>query len=451
MKLASGIKNALQKVGKAIKSWFAAVKKVAWIIRFALVVLLVAAFCVAGFAGIALGRYDLFPFWQQTKKGMDIQSGTQLLFAASKDTGLSEEDINIKLDETVQMMRERLDVSGYPDAVIARQGQDRVVVDASVDSTGDVAEAADLLTFLSSQGKLEFFDPDNNLIIDQTHVEGVTAISSAAEKYGLAFLLTSEGKEIIAKASETLTGKTITIKLDSLELASVEMSDEMADGEFSLSGGGFTKTKALKAAYAVQSGALPLELVTLGALPYSATLGENVLQNLNLGVILGAVLLLLLLVLVYRLPGLILGLSVIFYGALALFFLAAFQVVATSATLCGLLFGLLSALVLDVSALENARSERKIGHSLKASLASGFKKTNKSVWLLAVLLLAAAIVLLLVGSAGLGAFALAAILGITAAYVSFLLAHYIIHTLVDFNITKGWLFFGADKARKEVA
>ena len=423
--------------------------KVTRVIRFGITALLVVLFCVIGIAGIAIGRYDIFPFWQQAEKGMDIEGSTALVFSANDSDKISADELNAKMAQTLKVIRIRLDLDGYSDATLVREGYNTLRVEVPVNDTTSVTSADSLITYLSNPGKLEFDDPAGNLIVDYNHIKTVEAVSPTTDTYGLAVTFDTEGQKIFAEKSQQLINQTITLKQDGSVIASVKLTEAVTNGTIRISGGSFTAKKSQEMALQSKTEPPQLSLTLQQYTSTSGSLGINTQHRLIKSAVLGMAIVCLLLLIFYRLPGLILDLSLILYTVLMLFFLAAFQMITTMATLGGILFGFMLAVLMGTVGFERARNEMKIGKSLKASLETGFKS---NFWLLLLLLIAADIAVAVFGGYVLNAFALSMMLSVIAAFVgSWLFTRYMLRVLLDFNITKRWLYFSPFKGRKEVA
>jgi preprotein translocase subunit SecD len=138
--------------------------------------------------------------------------------------------------------------------------------------------------------------------------------------------------------------------------------------------GDFDWDEARLLAIRLDSGALPVPLETLYSGEVSATLGEEFVERAILGGMIAIGLIILFMMLYYRLPGVVAGLSLLIYLALVLAIYKAIPVTLSLAGLAGFIVSLGMAVDANVLIFERTKEELRSGRTLKAAVEAGFSR-----------------------------------------------------------------------------
>lgn len=206
--------------------------------------------------------------------------------------------------------------------------------------------------------------------------------------------------------------------------------------------GAFSVQYATRLASLLNAGALPMSLEILHQEVVSPTLGRDSLNaSLRAGVI-GALAILIFMLLYYRLPGLLADGAL---GIYTLLLLGVFWVVGITLTLPGIVGILLSmgmAIDSNIIIFERVKEEIRSGKTVRASIDAGFSRAWTAVFDASATTIAAALVLVLLGSGPVKGFGVALVFGVllslfTAVTVSRQLMILAAHSLFGNNT---WLF-----------
>ena len=107
--------------------------------------------------GILIGYHRFLPWYSNVKLGQDIKGGVTILYEA--DTSGSE-DYEADIDEASQIIEERLSSQGYTEAVVTKQGTNRIRVEVP-----DVQSTDEIYSLVGRMGELEFRDSDGDVIL----------------------------------------------------------------------------------------------------------------------------------------------------------------------------------------------------------------------------------------------------------------------------------------------
>ena len=314
----------------------------------ALVVLLVltACFGVLGVTGMNLdarGLYKLLP-WLPTSNasnwpaslplGLDLRGGVYVEYSAAAPEG-SEADYNTLLDGTISVIQNRLTDVGYTEATVTKIGSDGIRVEIP-----DVTDPSTVLELIGSEAKLTFRYSTGTVLMDGSAVKtAVGGYDSNEADYVIYFTLTSEGASQFADITAANIGKRISIYLDETELISPTVQSVIANGSGVINGMGDAET-ATNIAAQIQSGALPMVLTQQKVDTVAATLGSNALSTSVTAAIIGILLVMLVMILRYRMNGLVASWALVIYTIILFFLIAIFRIELTLPGLAGIVLGI---------------------------------------------------------------------------------------------------------------
>jgi protein-export membrane protein SecD len=189
---------------------------------------------------------------------------------------------------------------------------------------------------------------------------------------------TPEGASLFADITRTHTGEQLGIFLDG-ELLSAPVINEAITGGTAVISGGFTAEEARELSRNLSFGALPVPIKLETTQTVGASLGAEVLDHGIEAGVLGLTLVLLFMMLWYRLPGLVAGISLFAYIT---FMLALFQfipVTLTAAGLAGFILSLGMAVDANVLVFERMKEEFRAGSSSRLAAETGFTRAWSAI------------------------------------------------------------------------
>lgn len=365
----------------------------------AAIVLVIALLAVVVFQGVPVGIYDVEPV-ESIHLGLDLTGGVSIVYEAADP---SVEDLDAKIEGAMKIFRSRLDGKGFTEATVTKQGVSGIRVEVPINSTSEISNPEDVVSFLGTPAVLEFKDPEGNVVIEGSDIKVAQAMVNENGEYLVHFELSSEGSDAFFKATAANIGKTIAIVLDGTTISAPTVNDAISNqGQIS---GNFTLEEAQNLAMQIESGALPLELDVLEQRTISSTLGDNALQKSILAGIIGLAILLVFMAIVYRVPGLMADIALICYVALVVFFISLFEVELTLPGIAGIILGIGMAVDANVVIFERFKEEIRLGKSVRASVKTGFSKAAGAIMDANVTTIIAAIVLAIFGTGSIKGFA----------------------------------------------
>ncbi|HCX63910.1 MAG TPA: protein translocase subunit SecD [Eubacteriaceae bacterium] len=378
---------------------------------------IIAVLIIAGFLllnGATVGHYRLMSVDESINYGLDLTGGVYVVLEAEETNGEPVSDESMA--RTIATIRERVDSLGVSEPVIARQGDQRIRV-----SLPDIQDQQEALDLIGQTAQLEFIDPNGEVVITGEHVVSATAVYQdnefGAREAVVALELNSDGEEAFAEATSQFTGEIIEIRLDGQAISTPIVNQPILDGEAIIQGMG-NMEEAGNLAMLIQGGALPVDLSPVEIRTVGPTLGQDSLDKSILGGVLGISIVIAFMLIVYRAPGFIAGLSLSFYILLFLLAMSLLGFTLTLPGVAGIILSIGMAVDANVIIFERIKEELKVGKSLLASVDAGFKRAFTTVIDANVTTMIAGGVLFFLGSGSVKGFALTLLVGIVLSMFS---------------------------------
>jgi SecD/SecF fusion protein len=175
--------------------------------------------------------------------------------------------------------------------------------------------------------------------------------------------------------------------------------------------GNFTIGEAKSLALVLQTGALPVNFVTLDQTAISATLGKDSLTQAKRAALVGLLVVALFLLLFYRVLGFVAVLGLAVYAAFLYAAILLFHVTLTLPGFAGLVLTLGVAADANVVIFERVKEEARAGRSMRAAIAKGYQRGFHTIIDANVVTAITAFVLFAVATASVKGFALMLLIG----------------------------------------
>ena len=352
---------------------------------------------------------------QPISLGLDLQGGVYVEYECTLPKDMENQGYNFQvlLDNTIGVIQNRLTEKGFTEATVTQLGQSGIRVEIP-----SVKDPMSVLSLIGSPAKLEFLDPDGNVFMEGRHLQTAVAGKDENSQPCINFTLTSEGTELFREMTTKSIGKTLTIQLDGQELMSPTVNTVIPNGSGMISNLG-TAERAETIALQIQSGALPLDMSEQKVDTISATLGKDALSTSITAAIIGIALVMLIMLLRYRLCGLVADWALCIYIILLFFFIAIIPgVQLTLPGIAGIILGIGMAVDANVVIFERVKEEVALGRPMQHAVRIGFKNAMSAVLDANVTTIIAAVVLLIFGTGSIRGFATTLLLGVLVSMLS---------------------------------
>lgn len=245
-----------------------------------------------------------------------------------------------------------------------------------------------------------------------------------------------EGKKLFADITKNNIGKQMAIFLDGNAISSPVIQEEIPNGEATISGV-FTVQEAKILVQRLNSGALPVPVSLASSQVVEATLGS---QAKTVGIYAGLIALaviVLLMILWYRLPGLLAALALVIYTGLVLMLFKLIPVVLTAAGIAGFIISLGVAIDANILIFERLKEEIRSGKNLRDAVEEAFKRAWTSIRDSNIASILVALILFYFGSALLAGFGLVFGLGVfVSMFSAMIITKYFLRAIVPTDTTK---------------
>jgi len=422
------------------------------IVALIIVLALTIALGVVGVTGISVGGNTL-KGWMPTADaanwpealalGLDLRGGVYVEYSAVQNQDI-DADFNSLMEGTIAVIQQRLTDKGYAESTVQRVGNDGIRVEIP-----DVTDPAAVLELIGNPAKLEFKTPDGNVFMEGSMVETASYYYEQGD-HQVAFKLTDEGAKIFADVTAANIGRTLSIYLDGELLIDPTVESAIAGGSGVINGMG-TAERAQTIAAQIQSGALPLELTQQKVDTVSATLGDDALSTSVTAAMIGILLVMAVMILRYRLNGLVASWALCIYIIVLFLLLAVLPgIQLTLPGLAGIVLGIGMAVDANVIIFERFNEEVRNGRPLKAAVRAGFKNAMSAVLDANITTLIASVVLLIYGTGSIQGFAKTLLLGVVVSmFTAIVVTRFLMRNIIGLGVANEKLFTSGVKAVKE--
>ena len=425
------------------------------LVKFAAIILVIAALCYVGLYGIDFNDSLRFPGITDSDgitQGLDLKGGTVIVYKAQTDNATDEE-----MDTVVAMLRTRLDGQGYTEATVTRQGTDKVRVELP-----DVQDAQTAVETLGATAQLKFLDSNGQEFMSGSDVKNATAeygpiegnsTMSKSEHY-VSLTFTDEGQKSFATATSEAAAKAssgqnyIDIVMDETVISHASVQQKI-DSESCLIHGNFDADSARALASNIKSGQLPFSLEQVEVRTVSATLGDEALHKAVTAGIIGLILVMLFMLLVYRLLGLLADIALVSYVSIVLIILANFHINLTLPGIAGIILAIGMAVDANVVIFERIKEELRLGKTVRSAVDAGFNRALSAVIDSNVTTIISAIILWVLGTGTIKGFGITLFIGVVVSMLSAIfVTKFLLKQMIGMNVKNLWLYGINKKADK---
>ena len=360
-----------------------------------------------------------------------------LVQAQLTDAGIANK-VHRAVDQSIEVLRRRIDESGTKEPTIQREGNDRIVVE--VPGLQDTQHLKDLL---GTTAKLEFrldadpgespADVDNlsfyknsepgtlpiqkRVIVDGADLTNAQPSFDQQGRPEVSFQFNLRGGQAFGQATAANVGKPFAVVLDNQIVTNPVIQTPILGGSGVITGR-YTIQQANDLAVLLRAGALPAKLTVVEERTVGPGLGQDSIDAGERAAVVAGVLVVGYMLLTYGVFGVFADIAL---GVHIMLIFAAMVLLGATLTLPGIAGIVLTiGMAVDANVLiyERIREENHAGRSVIASLDSGFKRAFATIVDSNVTLFVAALILYLFGSGPVRGFAVSLGLGILTSIVT---------------------------------
>ncbi|HTK80580.1 MAG TPA: protein translocase subunit SecD [Rhizomicrobium sp.] len=352
------------------------------------------------------------------------------------------------VNQAIEVVRRRVDELGTREPDIARQGDDRIIVQVPglsdpkrlidllgktakmtfqlVDETADLEQAKKGIVPIGSEllpmEPQQKGGPPGQIVVEKRIMVGGDRLTDATgtfnEQNGQAvvnFRFDSVGAREFGEVTKNHVGQRFAIVLDNKVIEAPVIREPILGGSGQIEGS-FTIQTANDLAVLLRAGALPAPLKVLSQSTVGPTLGDDSIRAGKYSAIGGLILVALFMVLRYGLFGLFADIALTFNVVLLMAVLTLLGATLTLPGIAGIVLTMGMAVDANVLIYERIREEQRNGRSMLASIDTGFRRAMATIIDANMTHLIASLILFQLGSGPVRGFAVTLGLGIITSF-----------------------------------
>ena len=373
------------------------------------------------------------------------------------------------ISQAIETIRNRLDQFGLAEPVVARQGEEKILVQLAGIKTQEEEQRAREL--ISRSAKLEL------MAVDEDRAARVYNMSDAdAAEYGdviledaknpaikylvreipildgsmltdasmgfdqnnrplINFKLNAEGAEIFGDFTGKSVGKRLAVVLDGKVYSAPNINERIGGGSGQISGN-YTVLEAKDLSIALRSGSLLAPIYLMEKRSVGPSLGADSIKASMVALIGGFILVIIFMVVYYRAAGVIANIALIANLFIILAVMSLFGATLTLPGMAGIVLTVGMAVDANVIISERIRELIYEGKSMHKAIEDGYSNAMRAILDANITTLIAAVVLYAYGTGAIKGFAITISIGILASMLTAILGTHGIYQMLETRITK---------------
>ena len=355
------------------------------------------------------------------------------------------------VNQSLEIVRRRIDELGTNEPTIVRRGNDRILVELpGLDDPNRIknllGKTANLSFRIVSESddafgseQLFFEDGKSQLNVNKRVVMSGDNLTTAQPKFDsrnnetiVTFTLDRVGAKRFGRVTTNNVGKRLAIILDNKIISAPQIREPIIGGNGQISGN-FTFQSATDLALLLRSGALPAPLNIIEERTVGPDLGEDSIKAGAISLVIGFLLVILFMFYKYKFLGLIANVSLIVNLTLLMGILTVLEATLTLPGIAGIILTVGMAVDANVLIFERIKEEMKTEKSNIHAFAMGYKRAQTAVLDANITTLISAIILFFLGSGPVKGFAVTLGIGIVTTLFS---AYFFARHLSSFYVMK---------------
>ncbi len=357
--------------------------------------------------------------------------------ATLNDIGIKEIR-DLTLEQSIEIVRRRVDEVGTTEPTIARQGEDRILLQVPG------ANAEDLKRLVGTTAKLTFHlvsditggsssigalnlpyadEPGRRLSVQRRPMITGDMLDHAAPSFDqnsqavVSFRMNNVGARRFCDVTRNNVNKPFAIVLDDEVISAPNIREPICGGQGQISGG-FTVQSANDLAVLLRAGALPAPLTVMEERSVGPSLGADSVEAGKNASIIALALVLVFMALIYGMFGMMANVALVVNVALIFAILSGLQATLTLPGIAGIVLTIGMAVDANVLIFERIREEYRAGRSPISAIDAGYSRAMATIIDSNLTTLIAAIILFSFGTGPIKGFAVTLGVGILTSFFS---------------------------------
>lgn len=358
-----------------------------------------------------------------------------LITLAYTDAGINDK-VRRAVDQSIEVIRKRIDFGGTTEPSIQRQGTDRVLV--QVPGLQDPQRLKELLgrtaklefRMLGSQGATDVdtlpmrdaggqkVPVERRVIVEGGDlVDAQPAFDSRTNEPIVNFRFNIRGAQRFGQATSENIGRPLAIVLDNEVISAPTIQSAITGGSGQISGR-FTVQQAQDLAVLLRAGALPAKLTIVEERTVGPGLGQDSIEAGKKATYVAAILVMIFMFATYGLFGFFANIALLVHVGLIFGLMSVLEATLTLPGIAGIVLTIGTAVDSNVLIYERIREEAHAGRSIPSAIQAGFERAFATIVDSNSTMAIAAVILFFLGSGPVRGFAVVFILGILTTVIT---------------------------------
>jgi len=375
----------------------------------------------------------------------------------------------LAVDQAIETIRNRLDQFGLSEPVVARQGDEKILVQLAGIKTQEEEQRAREL--ISRAAKLELMavdedrnarvynmsdadaaaygdvilsdvkDPNIKYLVREIPILDGGMLTDAAMGFDqnnrplINFTLNAEGAEIFGDFTGRSVGKRLAVVLDGKVYSAPNINERIGGGSGQISGN-YTVMEAKDLAIALRSGALLAPIYLMEKRSVGPSLGADSIEASLIALIGGFILVVIFMIIYYGLAGVIANIALVANLLILLAVMSLFGATLTLPGMAGIVLTVGMAVDANVIIAERIRELIYEGKSMHKAIEDGYANAMRAILDANITTLIASVVLYAYGTGAIKGFAITMSIGILASMLTAILGTHGIYQMLEKRISQ---------------
>jgi len=380
------------------------------------------------------------PVANNIKLGLDLKGGFEILYEVEPID--KNEKVTPELMLAVkEMVERRVNIGGVTEPEISVEGTNRLRVKLAGATNQD-----ELRNLIGKPAKLTFRDEQGNVLMTGNDLApggaGVGQDSLGRPAVSLKF----KDKEKFAEITRKNLDKQVAIFLDETILTNPKINVVITTGEAIIEGN-YTVEEARQQADLLNSGALPANLIEKQVQAVGANLGKDAMNKTVYAGYIGAAVIFLFMVLVYRMPGMIANITLAGFTYFCFVVLDWMNATLTLPGIAGFILSVGMAVDANIITYERIQEEIKSGKTILSAFRAGQRRSFITIIDAHVTTLIACVVLFLFGTSSIVGFAVILAMTIVVSVITNVFgSRFLLWLIIRANMFKKPFWYGVKES-----
>lgn len=413
------------------------------------IILIIVLLSYIAMFGIEFGNISINNIKDSIELGLDLNGGMYVLLEAKTDK--KGDELNKIMQQTKLIMMQRVDGLGVSEPNIVIEGNNRIRIELA--GIKDPQQAIDLI---GKTAQLEFLNPDKKVVLTGENIVDAKVVYKKDPLKGdipvVSIEMDNEGSEIFYELTKQLSAlssqieKTVYIVLDGEVISAPAVVEPIENGK-PIIDGDFTFEEANNLATLIRAGALPVPMEELQTSIIGPSLGLEAFDRSVLAAGIAMIIIFLIMIIIYRLPGIIASLGLVLYTLIVLYSMVFINAKLTLPGIAGLVLSIGMAVDANVIIFERIKEEIKSGKTIRVAVNLGFNRALRSILDSNITTLIAGIILYVFGIGPIKGFGVTLTIGIIASMLTAVLfTKYVLRLITDITGNKNPWLYGVKEA-----